>query len=413
MAGTVLATVFDRDRMETRVDWLVVAIAASLPWSTSAASIMIVIWLLALFPTLTWSSARRELLTPVGGLPVLLFALGALGMLWAEVPWEARLGGLDGFVKLLMLPLLIVQFRRSDKGKQVLMGFLLSCVALLIASALVTIFPELPRGSFDRGVLVKNYIIQSAEFAVCSAVLLDVAIERMRARRWGAAWGPVLLALAFLADIVFIATSRTTLVILPVLALAYGIRRFGRRGLVGAGAAIVVVAAVVWTTSPYMRQRVDGIRAELMASETRAPATSAGERIVFWTKSLHFVGSAPLLGHGTGSITAMFRKAAVGKAGMEGEVPTNPHNLTFAVAIQIGLIGAMLLWTMWLTQLYLFRGPGLIAWVGLVMVIQNLIGSLFNSFIFDFTEGWFYVFGVGVAAGMLLRQQDRHQHSVS
>ena len=56
-----------------------------------------------------------------------------------------------------------------------------------------------------------------------------------------------------------------------------------------------------------------------------------------------------------------------------------------------------------------FACPGLVAWIGLVVVVQNLVGSLFNSFIFDFTEGWLYVFGVGVVAGMLKRQQDAHQ----
>jgi len=52
----------------------------------------------------------------------------------------------------------------------------------------------------------------------------------------------------------------------------------------------------------------------------------------------------------------------------------------------------------------LFRGGGLMEWVGLVIVVQNIVGSLFNSFLFDFTEGWIYVLGVGVAAGMILRQ---------
>ncbi|MEJ2625792.1 MAG: ligase, partial [Pseudolabrys sp.] len=62
-------------------------------------------------------------------------------------------------------------------------------------------------------------------------------------------------------------------------------------------------------------------------------------------------------------------------------------------------------------QLHLFRGSGLVAWIGLVIVVQNLVGSLFNSFIFDFTEGWLYVFGVGVTAGMLKRHQDATRSS--
>ena len=406
MTARVMDRVFDPQAMADRADWLAVLVAVSLPWSTSATAILTVIWVLALVPTLKWSDLRRELMTTAGGLPVLLFLLGALGMVWANVPLDARLGGLDGFVKLLVVPLLIVQFRRSDKGRHVLVGFLLACVTLLAASVVVKMFPELPLGSADTGVAVKNYIIQSLEFAICAAVLLDIGIARMWAGRLGTAWGPLLLGFAFLADILFVVTSRTTLVILPVLAFLYGARRSGWRGILGAGAVGLVVLAGAWTTSPYLRDRIDSVFGQTRAFETKDARTSTGERIVFWSKSLDFISSAPVFGHGTGSITALFRQAAVGETGVQGEVSTNPHNMTFAVAIQLGLIGTAVLWAMWLTQLYLFRGPGLVAWIGAVLVLQNLVGSLFNSFIFDFTEGWLYVFGVGVVAGMLRRQRD-------
>jgi len=88
---------------------------------------------------------------------------------------------------------------------------------------------------------------------------------------------------------------------------------------------------------------------------------------------------------------------------MAAEAPSNPHNQTLAVAIQLGVLGAALLWAMWITHLWLFRGGGLAAWVGLVVVVQNIIGSLFNSHLFDFTHGWLYVVAVGVAGGMVQR----------
>ena len=201
-------------------------------------------------------------------------------------------------------------------------------------------------------------------------------------------------------------TSRTTLVILPVLALLFGARQFGWRGIFGAGAIGLVIVGGAWTTSPYLRDRIQSVVTQTRAFETKDARTSTGERIVFWTKSLRFIASAPVLGHGTGSITALFRQAAVGETGVQGEVSTNPHNMTFAIAIQIGLVGAVVLWAMWFAQLWLFRGSGLVAWIGLVIVVQNVVGSLFNSFIFDFTEGWLFVFGVGVVAGMLRRQRD-------
>ena len=110
-----------------------------------------------------------------------------------------------------------------------------------------------------------------------------------------------------------------------------------------------------------------------------------------------------MIGHGTGSIRDQFRRAVEGETGMAAVASANPHNQTFAVAIQLGLVGAAVLFAMWLAHLLLFRGEGLAAWAGLVVVAQNIVGSLFNSHLFDFTQGWGYVIGVGVAAGMVLK----------
>jgi hypothetical protein len=46
------------------------------------------------------------------------------------------------------------------------------------------------------------------------------------------------------------------------------------------------------------------------------------------------------------------------------------------------------------------------AWVGLLIVTQNIVGSFFNSHLFDFLQGWTYVLGVGVAGGMVLRARN-------
>ena len=105
---------FDRQRFADTADWLAVAAAGSLPWSTSATGILIVCWLIALIPTLTWTDVRREIMTPAGGLPVLLFLLGLIGMAWADVSLAARFDGLKPFLRLLVVPLLLVQFRRTS-----------------------------------------------------------------------------------------------------------------------------------------------------------------------------------------------------------------------------------------------------------------------------------------------------------
>ena len=68
---------------------------------------------------------------------------------------------------------------------------------------------------------------------------------------------------------------------------------------------------------------------------------------------------------------------------------------------------SVILYAMWLTHLLMFRGEGLVAWIGLMTVLQNIFSSLFNSHLFDFHEGWMYVLGVGVAGGMVLREKSR------
>src|SRR5262245_48587082 len=110
VTGRPVAGIADPARLREVADWLAVAVAVSLPWSTSATSILLVLWLIAVLPTLDLAAVRREVSTPAGGLPVLLWALGALGMLWADASWSERLDGLGSFHKLLVIPLLLVQF---------------------------------------------------------------------------------------------------------------------------------------------------------------------------------------------------------------------------------------------------------------------------------------------------------------
>src|SRR5262245_55284242 len=138
-------------RLVQIADGLATAVAVSLPWSTSATSILIALWLIALVPTLDPSSVRREVLSAAGGLPLLLWALGAIGMLWADVSWSDRIAGLSGFHKLLFIPLLLAQFRRSGQAKWAIFGFLASSVVLLVVSwALVLICGLASRGQKPR-----------------------------------------------------------------------------------------------------------------------------------------------------------------------------------------------------------------------------------------------------------------------
>jgi O-antigen ligase len=403
---SIRAGAFDRQKMQPLADWLAVAVAVSLPWSTSATGITVALWLVAGVSTTSAAALRRALLSASGGIPVLLWILAAVGMLWADVSWSERFDGLGGFNKLLVIPLLLSQFRGSANGNRVLYGFLASVTALLAVSWILVALPQLPWQGKGSGIPVKDYILQSTEFTICAFVLLGVAIQQGRAGHWRIVAGLIVLAGLFFANIFFVISGRTVLLVVPALALLLGWRQFGWRGVAGAGALGCIAAVLIWLASPYMRQRIEVSIHDWQAYEASDAFNSTGLHAEFLKKSLSFVETAPVIGHGTGSIREQFR-GAVGEAGSSAIATVNPHNQIFAVAIQLGLIGAAVLLAMWLAHFRMFRGGGLTAWVGTVVVVQNFVGSLVNSHLFDFTQGWLYVFGVGVSGGMMLRAGDK------
>jgi len=406
------ARAFDRARFAMVADWLVVAVAVTLPWSTTISEIFTVLLLLALLPTLSVADLRRELASWAGALPVLLWLAGVLGMAWAHVTFAERLAGLGGYNKLLVIPLLLAQFRRSERATPVLYGLVISCTVLLAVSWALKIIWDLNGldGFYLRdklpGIPVRDYIAQSSEFLVCTFGLFAIALEALRARRMTLALAVAALALVFLANVLYVATGRSALVVAPILFVLLGARYFGWKGVIGAVLAGVVVAGIAWASSPFLRLRLSYTLVELGTYRDNNAITSAGLRLEFWKKSIDFVREAPLLGNGTGSMPALYRRAAVGETGAEGVATVNPHNQYLAVAIELGVFGLAILLAMWVAHLALFRGSSLIAWFGLTMVLPNVVASAFNSHLFDSFHGWFYVFGVGVLGGAALRRAE-------
>jgi O-antigen ligase len=406
MTALTTTTRFDRAFFLLLPDWLAVCVAIALPWSTSATGICIAIWLLALLPTLDVAAVRREIASAAGGIPVLLWCLGVVGMLWADVSWGERFGGLGSFHRLLMVPLLLAQFRRSEHGHWVVLGFLASSAIVLVGSFALVLTPDLSwRGNGD-GVPAHDYIYQSSAFLICAFAALGRACDEGRERRWPSMLGFIAIAALFLGDIAFVTTSRTTLVVLPVLAVLLGWRQFSGKGLLGACVLFVALSAAAWFTSPYLRFRMHYSLEELHDYRTTNAVTSAGLHATFLKESLAIVASAPIIGHGTGSIPDEFRRLTANGTGATAVASVNPHNQTFAVAIQLGLVGALLLWSMWAAHIYLFRGNGIFAWIGMVVVVENIVSSISFSHLFDFSSGWLYIFGVGVLGGMALRKPD-------
>ena len=287
----------------------------------------------------------------------------------------------------------------------VFVAFLASCSLLMVMSWIVAIDPRLAlKSGAAYGVPVKNYIDQSQEFALCATALAYPIMTFLRTKRFVLTALLVALAIGFVVNMMFITVSRTALVTMPVMLAIFALLHLQCRQFVMLVCVIPFLAGGAWVASPALRATVASFSEDYRLYKERNEATSMGMRMEFWQKSLQFFAEAPVIGHGTGSTRGLFEKAATGPQILAaGQVIGNPHNQTLSVAIQWGVVGIVLLYSMWACHLLLFRGDGLVTAIGMLVVVQNIFTSLFNSHLFDFHEGWMYVLGVGVAGGMVLR----------
>ena len=352
---------------------------------------------------------------PICYLPFALVGLALVGTLWSDASWSARLYAIGPTLKLLVLPGLFYHFERSSRGMWVFIAFLVSCALLMVMSWIVAYDPSLslkaPSQGDARGIFVKNYIDQSQEFALCAVALVYPVIalaagEQDSGRR-------LLLGLLFArlyrqhgvrhrvtdgdgddadhaggirADSSEAANQPDDL------------RRDGRHGRPALG---------------YHDSTCAGVPRDLLKDyrlyKTRqgVDIDRASARVLAKIAALLFrsAGDRPRDGLAARAVRAGRHRRYLISA--TSEVIGNPHNQTLNVAVQWGTVGVILLYAMWLVHLLLFRGEGLVAWIGLLVVVQNIFTSLFNSHIFDFHEGWMYVLGVGVAGGMTLAARQR------
>jgi O-antigen ligase len=385
-------------------DVFFILVAVSLPWSTSLVAIFAVAALITMVPFFDAKTFLEILKRPVSFLPVALFLLAAAGTLWSDAPWGERLYSVGPAAKLLMVPVLFYHFERTARGLQVFVAFLVSCVLLMAMSWLVAFDPHLAlKPGAEYGVPVKNYIDQSQEFALCAVILAYPVISLLRAERPVAALLLGAIVLSFLVNMAFVVVSRTALVTIPVMLAVFAFLHLRWKTSVIIFCTALALSALAFAASPKLRWTIETFSRDYTLYKEENRATSMGLRLEYWQKSLRFVANAPVLGHGTGSTQRLFEQAAVGQVGAAADVVRNPHNQTLNVAIQWGVFGVILLYAMWSSHLWLFRGDGLMAWIGLMVVVQNFFTSLFNSHIFDFNEGWMYVLGVGIAGAAMLK----------
>ncbi|MGJ4950772.1 O-antigen ligase domain-containing protein [Bradyrhizobium sp. HKCCYLS20291] len=375
-------------------DLLVVLTAAALPWSTTATAVLMVGWLILVIPSVDWDELIRGLALPACVLPLALFALADLGVLWSDAPWEAGLQAINPVSKLLLIPFLFHHFKRSERASWVFASFVASSMAAMM---LPWFAANVSTGS---GVWTDHELGWRSQCLLCASALMTAALAWLQRGQVRSAAGLAALSLMFFVHELIVRPGPTACMSLSVLLLALILRRFRRRIAVVLLAAVAATGGVAWAAAPLLSRPIGAIVAYHHPSAS--PGFGPAERLAELRRSLASLGEAPLFGHGTG-VMRPSGSAAAAPAAPLGAV-RDPQSQSLSVAWQWGLAGLIVLYAMWSSHIGLFSTACWTDGIGLMVVLQTFLCSLVSSQGFDVNEGWVYVIGVGVAGGVALRR---------
>lgn len=401
--------------------WAAVATAFSLPISTTGTAIsvsLLVIVTLLTTPRDEWHCVLRS---PATLLPAVLLALITLSMLWSSQPFGP--GGFTHYTKLLLIPVVMVSTFSPRQSMQIAHAFAAACIVILALSLASLFWQSGPWGWFKGpGVPVKDNAVQSTCFALCSFGLGLYTIHFVRAGSWLPGVVTSLLAVLLFVDVFLINLSKTGALITVVLAAFFLARMLRWRARLGIAILLILIAALAISLSSEAQRRVAEISADIRVLEgSSATAKEAGSigsppskatvstasRIDFWQKSIEFIQQAPLLGHGAGSTKSLYASLEIERPSPYGEAVPDPHNQFLAIAIQVGLVGGALLIMMWIAHFSLVFGASVPHLLGQAVILQNVLGSLFNSSLSQVTQGTLYCLAIGML-GALIRQQRKN-----
>ena len=401
MALMVLETVHLHAQRVSR--WSAIALGASIPVSTALDNVLLV----AMLTAWVLSGRIRETLKAIQNNRVLListalFLLLALGATYGEASRQDALSYLNKYADLLYIPVLMIIFRAGETRTYALRALACSLAIIILLSYVISfgLLPKLPfiSGTIDSPTVFKLKLTHN--LLVAFGAFLFVWLGRSTANQhlrmiW---YGFALLAVW---NVMLMVQGATGYLVLGALALLLGWQYLGWRGIAGAMLAVTVVLATILSIPNPFQQRVITVQRELQNwNPGEIAETSTGLRLEFYQNSLAIVARHPLAGVGTGGFPAAYARQVQGT----GKVETrNPHNEFLHLAIQVGVIGVILLAGLLLSQWQLASRMHSTMDRGLArgLVLTMVIGCMLNSLLLDHTEGLFYAWLTGVLYGGL------------
>jgi O-antigen ligase len=339
---------------------------------------------------------------PVAAWSLLLYACFFVGMAYGNAPYEWEMEILKKYRELLFIPVLLPFLSEERHRARAWQAFVIASLISLAISYLMSLgILETDPG---HGPSLKSRITHGIFIGFFAFYCLHRSInDRYDARLY------LPLFLIALFNVFFIVEGRTGQLITVVLIVLFALQRFGFKARLLAGLTLVIFLGIFLGFSDKATRIYEGIEntQAYMQETPEQTDSSMGQRYTFWKYSARLVAEKPLIGHGTGSFAQEYARIAKG----EQFLAHHPHNEFLFIGVQLGLLGLIPYLGFLGSQLYEARKlPAQEKWLAQGLLTTLVITSLFNTPIFDHTEGHWFVVMIALCFASL---QSEHQFNAN
>lgn len=373
-----------------------IALVFMIPISTGLTnaflSFLVIFWFLG---GKLWEKIQLVKANPVTHPFVILFLVFLAGAFYSAAGNRQEIFSmLNKMGKLLYLPFLI-PLMQHQKWRQYALWAFLSAMVLTLILSFFKVYVGLPMISgFTLAAVFKDHIFTNLMMAFASFMVGHYLFETSNA--W-VRFGLFCLILGFIYHIFWMSHGRSGQIIFLSLWVLFFLQRGYLKELIYSVLALGFLLVFALDYSTFFYNRVLEGLTDFFKFQAGNVNTSIGERLQFMTHTWELCQQHLWFGFGTGSYTSVYGAHAVANELIE---TRNPHNEYLNILFQVGIMGLLawlyLFWTIIRNSRNLsvperFFAEG--------MCLAMLIGCLANSWLMDFTSGYFFVILIAVFFG--------------
>jgi O-antigen ligase len=333
---------------------------------------------------------------PVARVAFLLFGVFLIGATYSQAPIGDITELLSKMSKLLYLPFLL-SLMTEEKWRRRAMSAFLSAMLFTLVLSFLKVYGGLPIATrhtiacIFKDHIYTNLMMAYASFVIGHSVLSDQTFWKRL--------GLLTILIGIIFYIFFMSEGRSGYVIFTLLWLLLGLQRYRFRGVLIGILGLILLVGLAHISSERFQRRVSTAIENLEQYWQGNSNSSVGARLEYSYNTLELFKQHPWLGWGTGSFKEAYQAYAT-KANLV--TTQNPHNEYLNVLIQIGGLGLWaflgFFWTI-LRQSFNLESPE--RWFVQGLWVSMTVGCFANSWLMDFTSGYFFMVLLACCFGAL------------